>query len=199
MQPCPVCDTDYDSESPSCPECGGDEHTVHRCARCGESYRLSRACPACGTLREATSCATHPERQAPGRCVICGKALCPDCGASGDSPYLCETHRGVRVTEGWSEVYTTPSELTAQLLRDNLRAEGIDAQIFSQRDKMFSVELGELSIVRLLVPVWNHLEAVELIRGHTDYDGEVGFACPNCGEAFESEEDECKACGSHLR
>jgi hypothetical protein len=197
MQHCPTCDTEYDDALTVCPECG-DEGEVFHCARCAEDYRAARACPACGTLREPVSCDVHPERPAAGRCVVCGVAVCDECGEPQPWAYLCSEHRGVRVTEGWAEVYTTTSEFEAQLVRDNMRAEGIDAQIFSQRDNIFSVDVGELSIVRVLVPVWSHQEAVGVIRSHMDTGGEVAFACPACGEAFEPGSSECQACGGVL-
>ena len=198
MQRCPTCDTEFDESLPACPECGGNDEEVFHCPRCAEDYRGGRACPACGALREPAPCALHPERTATGRCVVCGTVLCDDCAGDGARAFLCSEHRRVRVTEGWAEVYTTTSEFEAQLLRDNLRAEGIDAQIFSQRDSIFSVDLGELSIVRLLVPVWTYLDAREVIREHMDTGGEVAFACPACGEAFEPGAAECQACGGVL-
>jgi hypothetical protein len=95
-------------------------------------------------------------------------------------------------------VYSATSDFEAQLLRENLRAEGIDAQTFSQRDRTFSVDLGELSIVRLLVPVWEYERALQVIRDHMDTAGEVVFACPACGEAFDPGARECTSCGAPL-
>ena len=198
MQRCPTCETEYDESVSACPECASQEEEVFHCARCDEDYRGGRGCPACGALREPVPCAAHPGRTAAGQCVVCGTAVCEECGGAGQTAYLCPEHVGVRITEGWAEVYTTTSEFEAQLLRDNLRAEGIDAQTYSQRDRIFSVDLGELSIVRLLVPVWSYLDATELIRAHTDTGGEVAFACPACGEAFEPGTSECQACGGVL-
>jgi hypothetical protein len=197
MQRCPACDTEYDESTAMCPECGDDQQVFH-CSRCAEDYRAARACPACGTLREPVACDAHPERQAVGRCVVCGSTLCAECAAPHQWACLCADHRGVRVTEGWAEVYTTTSELEAQLVRDNMRAEGIDAQTFSQRDNIFSVDVGELSIVRVLVPVWSYREAVDVLRAHTDTGGELAFACPACGEAFELGSSQCQACGGVL-
>jgi hypothetical protein len=198
MQRCPTCETEYDESLSACPECAGAEEEVHHCPRCDEDYRGGRGCPACGALREPVPCALHPERSASGQCVVCGAALCEECASPGQMAFLCAEHRGVRMTEGWAEVYTTTSEFEAQLLRDNLRAEGIDAQTYSQRDRIFSVDLGELSIVRLLVPVWSYPEATEIIRSHMDTGGEVAFACPACGEAFEPGTSECQSCGGVL-
>ena len=69
-------------------------------------------------------------------------------------------------------MYSTTGEFEAQLVRDNLQAEGIDAQIFSQRDNIFAVEVGELSIVRILVPVWQYASARAALEEHAEPEGE---------------------------
>jgi hypothetical protein len=102
------------------------------------------------------------------------------------------------VIEGWAQVYSTTREFEAHLLRDNLRAEGIPSQIFSQRDSILSFDLGELSIVRLMVPVPDYARAVQALRSRMDREGEVVFACPACGEAYEPGQAECTACGGVL-
>lgn len=195
---CATCDADFSDELAECPTCGGADAPVYRCPRCDESYRGSDACPACGALREPASCTVHPERPAHDRCVVCGQALCELCSRSEGRAALCETHADVTVIEGWAQVYSATSDFEAQLLRENLRAEGIDAQTYSQRDRTFSVDLGELSIVRLLVPVWEYDHALKIIREHMDTAGEVVFACPACGEAFDPGARECTGCGASL-
>jgi hypothetical protein len=179
-------------ESPEAPGEG------FRCARCETEYEGADACPACGTLRVEAACETHPDREARGRCVICGRALCDRCSAGGDDAFLCEEHRGVHMIQGWAQVYSTHGEIEAQLVQENLRAEGIDSQIFSQKDHIYPVDLGELSIVRVMVPVWEYGAALDTIRGHMDTEGEVVFACPSCGEAYEPGAEACASCGAPL-
>lgn len=200
MQQCANCDAEFAEELEQCPTCGAvpEEGPVRVCARCGEEYRGTDACPACGTLDAPVPCQLHPERDAQDRCVVCGQALCEECRASEGRAALCTAHESVRVIEGWAQVYSATSDFEAQLLRDNLRSEGIDAQMFSQRDRAFSVDLGELSIVRLLVPVWEYERALTVIREHMDSAGEVVFACPSCGEAFDPGARECTSCGAPL-
>ena len=170
-----------------------------RCAACNTEYEGELdACPACGATAGGVACETHPDREATGRCVVCGRPLCPECRADGGRAFLCERHRSVNVIEGWAQAYSTTSEVEAQLICDNLRAEGIEARIFSQRDRAFSLDLGELSIVRLLVPVWEYEPALEVIRSHMDTSGEVAFACPSCGEPYAPGASECAACGAAL-
>ncbi|MBV9775063.1 MAG: hypothetical protein JO040_14010 [Gemmatimonadetes bacterium] len=169
-----------------------------RCPRCETEYEGSDACPVCGALRVAAACETHPDRDAEGRCVICGRAVCGECRAGDRDAVLCEEHRAVPMIEGWAQVYTTTGELEAQLLRDNLLAEGIDAQIYSQNDHNFPVDLGELSIVRVMVPTWEYGAALETIRAYMDTGGEVVFACPSCGEVYEPGATTCTSCGAPL-
>ena len=171
---------------------------VYVCAHCEEEFANSDSCPACGTLRESALCDLHPDHEAVGRCVVCGRAVCSECAVREGRSVRCADHAGVRVIEGWAQVYNASSDVEAQLLRDNLRAEGIDAQIFSQRDRAFSVDLGELSIVRLLVPVWEYERGLNIIREHMDSAGEVVFACPVCGEAFDTGAVECGRCRTAL-
>lgn len=196
MARCPACETDYPEGLEACPACAGGPGEVFWCERCGERYAGSDACLACGALRGPCACEAHPDRAADGRCVVCARALCAACGGATRPARLCEEHREVRVIEGWGQVYSTTSEFEAQLLRDNLLAEGVEAQIFSQRDKMFSVEIGDLGIVRILVPVWEYREARRLIRDHTVPGGAVSFACPVCGEAYEDGAAACGGCGA---
>ncbi|HEX5725231.1 MAG TPA: hypothetical protein VFX98_07175 [Longimicrobiaceae bacterium] len=168
-----------------------------QCSRCGTEYGEGDACPACGALRVTVPCDDDPARTAHSRCVICGRAVC-DGPADQAQPALCADHRHVPVIEGWSQVYSTTSEIEAQLIAENLRAEGIDAQVYDQSDRTFPVDLGELSIVRVLVPVWEHGGALQLIEAYKDTEGEVTFACPACGEVYEPGAAACTACGAPL-
>ncbi len=198
MPEIPIPDEDRTELLPATSETGAAPLDVYRCPRCETEYEGADACPACGTLEAAVACEAHPDRSAAGRCVICGRALCEECREAEREPFLCEDHREVRMIEGWAQVYSTTGEIEAQLLRENLRAEGIDAQTFSQKDHIYPVDLGELSIVRVMVPVWEYGAALETIRDHMDTVGEVMFACPSCGEAYESGAEACAACGAPL-
>lgn len=170
------------------------------CERCGQEYEDADACPACGKLRSGVpvACDEHPERGAEGRCVFCGRAVCDRGRPSGEDPYVCAEHRTIPLIGGWAQVYSTTGEFEAQLVRENLRAEGVEAQIYSQKDHMYPVDLGELSIVRLLVPVWEYAGALRTIQSHMDTQGEVVFACPACGEPYEPGADRCASCGASL-
>jgi uncharacterized OB-fold protein len=60
------------------------------------------------------------------------------------------------------------------------------------------MELGEMSIARVLVPTFQYQQALELIRDYMDTEGEVVFACPGCGEVYEPEQESCASCGASL-
>ena len=154
-----------------------DETTTIECRHCGERIASdAEACPACGDLRTNAACVNHSGRQAEGQCVICGNALCTSCNRGGDQHYLCESHREVPIMQGWAQVYTTSDDLEAELIRDNLVAEGVDARVLSQKDHFaVPVDFGDLSPVRVLVPAYDYSEAVQLIDAHTDSEGEVAF------------------------
>jgi len=198
MPEIPIPDEDRTELLSAAPEAGATLPDAFRCPRCETEYEGADACPACGTLEAAVACEAHPDRAAAGRCVICGRPLCEECREAEREPFVCEEHRTVRMIEGWAQVYSTTGEIEAQLLRENLRAEGIDAQTFSQKDHIYPVDLGELSIVRVMVPVWEYGAALETIRDHMDTEGEVMFACPSCGEAYEPGAEACAACGAPL-
>ena len=183
MTQCPECGSAAPESFGECPTCGGrltayDALPVtEKCGHCGETIASdAEACPVCGDIRISTVCATHEERPATGECVVCGRALCDGCNQGGDSHYLCEQHSGIPVVQGWAQVYTTSDDLEAQLIRENLEAEGVDARVFSQKDHFgITVDLGDFSPVRVLVPAYAYAEASNLIKEHMDERGEVRF------------------------
>jgi hypothetical protein len=181
-----------------CPHCGSPAGELFRCERCGTGYDDADACPACGKVRVPAACERHPDRAAHSRCVICGSPVCAECSDPDRPTALCPDHSDVTVIEGWAQVYSTTGEVEGQMLVENLRAEGLDAQLYSQSDRTFPVDMGELSIVRVLVPVWEYAQALELIRDYMDTGGEVAFACPSCGEVYEPGATTCTSCGAAL-
>jgi len=171
---------------------------TYTCPRCDAQYAGGDACPACGTLREGgVPCDDDPSKTAHSRCVICGRAVCGN-PPEGRMAALCDEHRDVPVIEGFAQVYTNSNELAAQLLVENLRAEGLDATLYSQSDRSFPMDLGELSIARVLVPTFEYQQALELIGEYMDTEGEVTFACPGCGEVYEPGQETCASCGASL-
>ena len=171
-----------------------------RCPRCEQEIDAGNAtCPACGQfLAERASCARHVERRAEGVCVVCGDPVCDECDPTEEVHYICPNHRTVPVIEGWAQIYSTSDVVEANLIRENLASEGLDAAVLSQKDRSFTVDLGDLSAVRILVPAYEYLDAMEVVAMHMDARGELVFACPTCGEAFEPGAAVCATCGAEL-
>jgi hypothetical protein len=198
MTRCPSCATEFDESLDACPECGAVRPAAVHCSRCGQEYEGGDSCPACGLLTAEVACDNHADRRAVNRCTLCGRALCDRCSRMNRHVALCEEHRAIPIIEGWAQVYSTTSDIEAKLLRENLVAEGVDTQVFSQKDQTFNLDLGEMSIVRLLVPVWEYETALRTIRERMDAEGEVSFACVGCGEPYEPGARECTSCGAAL-
>ncbi len=172
---------------------------TRRCPNCDQRIDAdSESCPACGTLFVEAFCDEHPDRKATGACIICGRRVCDECAGTGRSYCVCSEHADIPVFDGWAQLYTTPEEVEAQLIRDNLQAEGIDAEILSQKDRTLSFDLGEFARIRVLVPAFAWLEAQNVMRQHMDASGEVTFACPACGAAYEPGDVTCRSCGAEL-
>jgi hypothetical protein len=172
---------------------------LRECSNCEQEFDVSEpSCPACGHLVQPVPCAQHADREAAGVCVICGRAVCEECDQSEDVHYLCPLHADIPVIEGWAQVYTTSDDVEAQLIRENLQADGIDAEVLSQKDHTLTVDVGDLSAVRLLVPAYEYVHALELVEQRKDAEGEVSFACAACGEAYEPGEATCANCGAAL-
>jgi hypothetical protein len=161
-----------------------ETNLTEACEHCGEEIAAELdACPACGFLRVQVPCVNHAERNAEGQCVICGSTLCDGCNRGGSSHYVCASHQEIPVVNGWAQVYTTPDDIEAQLISENLQAQGLDSRVLSQKDHFsLPVGLGDLSQVRVLVPADAYGEAVDLIAQHMNA-GEVRF-----GDGEESTE-----------
>jgi uncharacterized C2H2 Zn-finger protein len=174
--------------------------TTIRCPRCDQEIDAEGpACPACGHIHQGTlECERHPDRPASGVCVICGRAVCDECDADDEMHHACPEHNEIPVIEGWAQVYTTSDDMAADLIRENLQSEGMDAAVLSQKDRTFGVDLGELSPVRVLVPAYEYAEAMKVLGQHMDVTGEVSFACPACGEAYDAGSTVCGMCGRPL-
>jgi hypothetical protein len=185
------------------PDAAGDTTIIMdappvKCAVCGFEHDGEDACPSCGALREAVPCDEHPGEKAHSRCVLCGRTVCRKDADEKSRPAVCAEHRDVSIIENWVQVYSSGMEVNAQLMADNLRAEGIDSQLYTQSDRSFPVDLGELSVVRVLVPVWEYEGAMQVIRDYSDASGEVSFACAECGEVYEPGAETCTSCGAAL-
>jgi len=209
MASCPACGAIVPEDARACPGCGAalsDEAAAEplgptvECPNCAATVpEDADACPMCGRVQAPTSCELHPDRPAVGVCVVCGRALCEACNKGEGKEYLCEVHREVEIVEGWAEIYSTGDDVEADLIRDRLQSEGIDAQVLSQRDHYtITVGMGDLAVVRVLVPAYEYEDAMRALAEHEDSTGEVAMACPACATPYAEGDSTCGACGASL-
>jgi RNA polymerase subunit RPABC4/transcription elongation factor Spt4 len=197
---CPECRTILVEGHATCPGCGLEvSEESAGCPKCGENIAADAdVCPACGHLLIEATCQNHPDQAAPGQCALCAVTLCGECEA-GDRYHQCAEHADVSIIEGWAEILSLSDEVEAALIAENLRAEGIDARVLSQKDhSAFPVDLGDLARIRLLAPTYAYQEAQRVLATHQDSVGEVSFGCPNCGDPYDEGSRQCQACGEAL-
>lgn len=197
---CPECRTILVEGHVECPGCGLKvrEESTH-CPKCDETIAADAdACPACGHLLIEAECDRHPDRAAVGKCALCDTLMCTECD-QGDRYHQCAEHASVPIIEGWAEILSLSDEVEAKLIEENLRAEGVDARVLSQKDhSAFPVDLGDLARIRILAPTYAYQEAQRMLASHRDSVGEVSFGCPHCGEPNEEGARVCPACGEAL-
>lgn len=64
--------------------------------------------------------------------------------------------------EGWLAVFTTGTDFEADLVRDRLGESDIPAVVLTQRDHSFSLNVGDMSPVHVMIPP-EHEEAARAI------------------------------------
>lgn len=64
----------------------------------------------------------------------------------------------------WVLIYTTNTQLEAEMLKANLSGAGIPCEILSQVDTTRMLSVGELAIVKIFVPREHKEEAKEIIQ-----------------------------------
>lgn len=97
-------------------------------------------------------------------CPICNAvidenvSICPECGSpisvieSEDSQHP------------WVLVYTTNTELDADMFKANLESSGVPVQLISPSDSMFQFTVGELALVKIYVQAPYVQQAMDIIR-----------------------------------
>jgi hypothetical protein len=113
---------------------------------------------------EEVECENHPEMEAIGICVICGKPVCGDCAVRRQGRVLCENDEHTKIAQGWAVVYTTSTDYEAQMVRANLENAGIPCLIFSQRDHVYFLTVGDMAVVNVMVPNQRLNEARDFLR-----------------------------------
>ncbi len=91
-----------------------------------------------------------------------GITICPDCGEHLVDPASIVPHKELEEKD-WVIIYTSYQEYEIQMLKDNLSSAGIEALIFSQRDRNFPIP-GDMSTINLLVKKEQAEEAAQFIN-----------------------------------
>ena len=171
---CPRCGYEYKEGVLFCPDCVrpllADEPLA--CEFCSEQLEAEmKFCPHCGMLQgifaeegEEIECENHPGMEAVGMCVVCGKAVCGDCAVKRQGRIFCENDEHVKISQNWAVVYMTSTEYEAQMVRANLEQGGIPCIVFSQRDHVYFLTLGDLAVVNVMVPKRRLFEAKDYLR-----------------------------------
>lgn len=73
----------------------------------------------------------------------------------------------MRLISGWAEAVRSNDEAEAEVLAGRLRVADMEVQVFSQKDHANVVGLGGLAVVRVLVPVFQLLEAQRILAAET--------------------------------
>ncbi|HNF86989.1 MAG TPA: hypothetical protein PLC94_10255 [bacterium] len=88
--------------------------------------------------------------------------------------------------EGWAVVKTVSYEHQAELISDQLQSAGIENTVFSQKDSVNTVWVGDLSEIKILVPQDKLQDALDVCKDIELPDMELS----EDADVGESEEDE---------
>lgn len=89
-------------------------------------------CPSCGaSLDDDARCRRHADRAAVGRCIVCRAPLCEQCQRTRDGRSVCEEHGDLTFVEGWAVAGGAATVLEAEILKGQLEASGVEAEVLS--------------------------------------------------------------------
>ena len=103
-----------------------------------------------------------------------GVTICPDCNVKLVDEIELKEYEKLSEND-WVLIYTSFDEVEIDMIKDNLESAGMEATVFSQKDRNFPVP-GDLSPIKLLVrkvdlqPALNFIE--DLLRKSTDENNE---------------------------
>ncbi len=171
MKYCPNCEAEYRDDVDVCVDCGLPlvaTRPIH-CPHCEERIVGDAAfCPHCGRLiapsEPPVACERHPDLAATGICVVCGTAVCGTCAVEEEGKIFCGDDSHIRVHQDYALLCQCATEYEAAMIQSNLAGAGIEAQLFSQRNPMYVLNVGELALVNVMVPKSQVHEAEPIVE-----------------------------------
>ena len=169
---CPNCLTEYQPGIGECVDCHIPltDGSPMFCPSCEEPVTAGDTfCNSCGILlldegvENVPDCNNHPEVDAIGGCVVCGKPVCEECAREVEGKFFCDNDSHYNVHQKFAVVYTCSTEYEAAMIKANLEGAGIGAMIFNQRDHVYFTTMGSLAIVNVMVPTVEVDKANEII------------------------------------
>lgn len=136
------------------------------------------------------------DADAEAQCILCERPLCDRCRKGPTSSPLCPEHADVRVyPNGWVEVYQSAHEIQAHLIAEVLKGQGIDAHVLSQKDHVYVVGVGQLSVLRLIVPAGSYAAARAALAADFGVEVAPPPTCPVCLAPYVEGQARCPGCG----
>lgn len=91
--------------------------------------------------------------------------------------------------EGWVSVFESGTDFEGDLVRDRLGDEGISAVVYTQRDHVFNLNVGDLSPVHVMVPPEQEAAARRIVAETPATDAELEAAAmaadPHAPDAYD--------------
>ncbi len=182
MPYCPQCHTEYQSDAKDCADCLIPlvEGKPLFCPNCEEFVTKDDTfCDNCGIIlpkipfEEVPDCENHPDTEASGGCVVCGKPVCEECATEQNGRLFCENDDHLNMHQGFVVAYTTSTDYEAEMIKSNLEGAGIHATVFNQHDHVYFVNMGMLALVNVMVPRAQLEDAQEIIMALLAEEGLV--------------------------
>jgi len=90
--------------------------------------------------------------------------------------------------EGWVSVFRSSTDYEADMVRDRLDSGGVPAAVFSQRDHVLNLTIGELARVYVLVPREYEEKALEILEEQPLTEDELDQAASDSDASHESDQ-----------
>ena len=201
---CPECEYEYAHGVKKCPICATslvdalNEESTWVCDECkAEIPGDARSCPVCGTVFvDDLRCLTHPDGPAHGRCIVCGRHVCEDCGIRRLGRYFCERHGLEEESPAEEEILYRAEDREALNYRRYLAQHGVECRVFSaDQDAALLLDKRSIDEARIIVPSKHRLPAREWMVSRSIDDAHVLFQCERCSAVNGFDTGGCANCG----